>query len=129
MPQRVEDRGSISAEEREFPNAIKWFDQGLRAVGEDYEVDTAVDLRGRKALALASQGKVAEALPVLEQVLTHWQKKKHPRWIATSRYRLGSVLKIKGDHVRADLLLAQARRGYLDVGDAEGVKRCDDALQ
>lgn len=121
--------GGISMKQKNFVEAAKWFDQGLTALGEDFEVDTAVDLRGRKALALANHGKFTEALPILEQCLAHWQEKKHPRWIAASQYRLGSVLKMKGDHVRADLFLAQARRGYLDVGDADGVKRCDEALK
>jgi len=136
--QRVQDRyviatacrglGELSMRKSAHNEAIEWFDKGIKSLGSGFEDETSLDLRARKAIALAHLKRFKEALPILQEALIYWEKKGHPRWVAASHHRLGIFHKLKGDQVTADIHFTQARDGYLRVGDRRGADKSEQEL-
>jgi tetratricopeptide (TPR) repeat protein len=121
--------GTVAFESKNLAESKKWFQQSLATLGTDFQVDMAYDIRARMALVEAESGNFDEALATLQQCLTHWKSRNHPRWIAVTLFQIGSTYQRRGDQVHGDALLARARAGFLEVGDMDGVARCDARLK
>lgn len=120
--------GSIADQRQAYAEAVVAYDRGLAALGEGFEVELAVDLRGRRALSLAYLGRHAEAIDGLNMGLRFWEARGHPRWVATSHLRLGRAYLAKGDRSSAQAHLTAALRGYERVGDQKGREKCEQLL-
>ncbi len=105
--------------------AEKLFNRALGALGHQEDPAMSIDIRARKAVALASATSYDESIQTLQQCLAFWTKRGHNRWIATTEYQLAGVYLMQGAKAKADVLLADARSRYQAAGDKDGVTRCD----
>lgn len=121
--------GSVAFQKGDLDKASRMFASALAALRGKDAADMVVDIEARKALVLRERGRHKEALRVLNSCLDHWVQRGHPRWIAKTRYQIGTVEAAAENQPNARQILANARQGYITVGDAAGVADCDRELQ
>lgn len=109
--------GSIAAVSGDIATARRWYEEASRDLEKRPEKAMQVDLRALSALLLRDEGKYPEALSELESCLDYWQSREHPRWQATTRRQIASVLLLAGEEERALQQITRAIALYEQVGD------------
>jgi tetratricopeptide (TPR) repeat protein len=104
--------------------AMHWLEEGLDVIAGTDSHGMRADIQSRMALVLRDEGRLAEAKRLLTRCLDFWQSEGHPRWIAKTRYELGTVEFMAGRANVALMMLAQSRTDYQAMGDAGGVEAC-----
>jgi len=123
------DLGSVRLLKKDLTAARKWLAAALDKVSGPGSADLQADIRARNALVDRDAGDYPRARSVLQACLAHWQSRGHARWIAQTRYQLGTVEQVSGNQRLARQLLTESRDGFLSVGDRYGVKECERRLQ
>ncbi len=80
------------------------------------------------ALVESHEGHPELAREHLLESLAYWRLKGHPRWIASTKLKLGVVELAMGQTQEAISHLTEARTLYGEVGDQFGREECDDRL-
>lgn len=117
--------GSVAAARKRWAESDRWFQSALRTLAKTSETNMAVDVRARMATTWSARGRHARALQELADCLTHWEARRHVRWIATTRLQLGSVSIASGEVSEGLRLVQMAREGFASIGDRAGESDCD----
>jgi len=104
--------------------AMLWLEEGLDVIAGTDSHGMRADIQSRMALVLRDEGRLTEAKSLLTRCLDFWQSEGHPRWIAKTRYELGTVEFLAGRANVALMMLAHSRTDYEAMGDAGGVEAC-----
>ncbi len=112
--------GTLAFETKDLEDAIKWFTASLEAVKGLGKPDIETDIQGRMALVSREKGNYAQARSELNECLSYWTKRNHPRWMAQTEYQLGTVEAMAGNFQLARELLNRSKRGFEEVGDKAG---------
>jgi tetratricopeptide (TPR) repeat protein len=100
------------------------FNEGLQVIRGRNDAGMEADIRARMALVFRDEGDLDEAKRLLTACLDYWQAEGHKRWIAKTRFELGTVELLAGRANVALMLLAQSRTEYSAMGDAGGAEAC-----
>lgn len=116
--------GSAAAGLGNVAEAKRRFNEGLAVIEGQDSAAMAADIRARLALVLRDEGRLDEAKTMLANCLDYWQEAGHKRWIAKTRYELGTVEYLLGRANVAMMMLSQSRADYESLGDEGGVDAC-----
>lgn len=123
------DLGSICLLKKDLVAARMWLTAASARVHGSGAADLLADIRARSALVDCGSRGFRRARSELQACLAHWQRRGHARWVAQTRYQLGTVEQVSGNQRLARQLLTESRDGFLSVGDRYGVKECERRLQ
>jgi len=93
------------------------------ALANQIKPDLAMDIKARRALVHAKQGRVGSARADLNAALAHWKRRRHLRWQAVTLQQQGEVELLVHDRPAAKAKLAQSRELFARVGDRFGEHR------
>lgn len=116
--------GSVYAVRGDYSTARKWYAEALAALDRTKDEATFVDIRALQALLLRDEKKYADALRELAACLEYWREKDHPRWVATTKLQIATVLLASKDTEGAYKELNEAISLYAKVGDSLGEDQC-----
>lgn len=122
------DLGSLAYEIGWLDLAAAYFDHALTGARLIRQSDLETDINSRRALVLARLGDFGRARDTLQECLSYWTKANHKRWIAKTKLQLGFIERRAGSTRSATKYLSDALLGYQSVGDAAGMRRCQQEL-
>lgn len=105
--------------------ARQFYRESLAEIAGSGHPDMEIDLKARLATLDAADGAIETALAQLNRCLEYWQRRNHPRWIATTLRQLGYVKGLRGDGPGALADLKRSQQLFRAAGDRAGVSECE----